>query len=156
MKRSELKKLLYSTFGHLDDVHLMALTMFAEARDQGALGIIAVGSVILERVEHRDWDGKTIKEVCLAPFQFSCFLPDDPQFEKLKMIAWAWEDWNSSLLDVCLYFAEGLINGTVPRTSEIAEHHVTQYKRCDCPASWEKDMTKIVTIGDHDFYSDKT
>jgi len=154
MKRSELKKLLYSTFGHLDDVHLMALTMFAEARDQGALGIIAVGSVILERVEHRDWDGKTIKEVCLAPFQFSCFLPDDPQFEKLKKLARNWDDRNS-ILGVCLYFAEGLINGTVPRTSEIAEHHVTQYKRCDCPASWEKDMTKITTIGDHDFYSEK-
>jgi len=154
MKRSELKKLLYSTFGHLDDVHLMALTMFAEARDQGALGIIAVGSVILERVEHRDWDGKTIKEVCLAPFQFSCYLPTDKQFGMLKKLARNWDDRNS-ILGVCLYFAEGLINGTVPRTSEIAEHHITQYLRTDCPASWEKDMTKIVTIGDHDFYSEK-
>jgi len=154
MNRSKLKKLLYSTFGHLDDVHLMALTMFAEARDQGALGIIAVGSVILERVEHRDWDGKTIKEVCLMPFQFSCYLPTDKQFGMLKKLARNWDDRNS-ILGVCLYFAEGLINGTVPRTPEIAEHHITQYLRTDCEATWEKDMTKIVTIGDHDFYSEK-
>ena len=154
MNRIELKELLYSAFGHLDDAHLMALTMFAEARDQGALGIIAVGSVILERVEHRDWDGKTIKEVCLMPFQFSGYLPTDKQFGMLKKLAQNWDDRNS-ILGVCLYFAEGLINGTVPRTPEIAEHHITQYLRTDCEATWEKDMTKIVTIGDHDFYSEK-
>ena len=155
MNHTELKDLIYETFGRLDDAHLMALTMFGEARDQGALGIIAVGSVILERVDHRDWDGKTIKEVCLMPFQFGCYLPTDKQFGMLKKLARNWDDRNS-ILDVCLYFAEGLINGTTPRSPVIAKHHVTQYKRRDCPASWEKDMTKIVTIGDHDYYSDKT
>lgn len=155
MKTSELKELLEETFGHLTATRLMALTIYGEARGESKAGKIAVGSVILERVDHRKWDGTTITEVCLFPFQFSCFLPNDPNFNGLKLIA---EDWNtkymrSPVLQECYQIADGLINGDIPRTKEIAEAHCCQYKTIDCVASWTGKMKLIATINHHQFFA---
>jgi N-acetylmuramoyl-L-alanine amidase len=160
MKSAELKALLQDTFGHLDDKQLMALTIYGEARGESEEGKIAVGSVILERVDHRNWDGKTIHEVCLCPFQFSCFLPNDQNFKSLKLIA---DDWDmkymrSMDLQDCYHTAFDMLAGRIPRTKEIADSHATQYlttalrKSSKCP-SWVKDMKKVVTVGAHEFYS---
>ncbi len=154
-KFSEIKELLYNTFGNLSDTQLLGLTIFGEARGESQEGKIAVGSVILERVEHRDWDGKTIKEVCLMPYQFSCFLPSDPNFPKLTAVAKDYDhrlDVSESLM-TCYVIANGLIKGTLLRDPIILTTHATQYKTIDCKAVWEKDFRKVATIGHHDFYS---
>jgi len=155
MKSSEIKELLLDTFGHLDDKQIMALTIYGEARGESDEGKIAVGSIILERVDHRKWDGDTIQEVCLMPFQFSCFLPDDQNFKALKMIA---EDWKekfirSTDLQDCYHITCDMLAGRILRTSEIAENHATQYKTIDCKAAWAKKMKKVATIGNHEFYA---
>src|SRR3990170_4207690 len=110
MKRKELQQLINDTFGHLDDKQLMALTIYGEARGESRAGKIAVGSVILERVDHRAWDGDTIKEVCLMPWQFSCFLPADPNFPALKLIAENFDvqRLRSRTLQLCYDIASGL------------------------------------------------
>ncbi len=141
-------------FLNLSEKQLMALTIYGEARGEPDKGKIAVGSVILERVEHRDWDGKTIHEVCLKPWQFSCFNENDPNRGKLLHIAEAWDEamaLNPTLND-CYCIAAGLIDGLILRTKEISENHATQYVRTDCEASWLKYMRKFATIGHHDFY----
>jgi len=150
-----LKKLLQDTFGKLTDTELMALTIYGEARGESREGKIAVGSVILERVDHRQWDGNTIHEVCLMPYQFSCFLPNDPNFPLLKKIADNWDAqvMRSQILSECCIYAFGLINGDIPRTKTIADAHATQYKTTACEASWADKMKHITTIGDHEFYA---
>lgn len=155
MKKQELKELLWNTFGHLTKKQLMGLTIYGEARGESKQGKIAVGSVILERVEHRDWDGKTIHEVCLMPFQFSCYLPADPNFPALKLIAEDWEGKyrNSLVLQYCYRIAADLIDGLIERTPKIAQNHATQYKTISCPAAWAKDMRLVETIGNHEFYA---
>lgn len=155
MKPQDLKGLLINTFGNLDKYQLMALTIYGEARGESTAGRIAVGSVILERVEHRKWDGETIQEVCLMPYQFSCFLPDDPNFKALQMIAGDWERkyQNSVDLQQCYAVARGLIDGLIQRTPEIAEHHCCQYKTVSCKAAWAAKMKLVVTIGAHEFYA---
>jgi N-acetylmuramoyl-L-alanine amidase len=155
MKSTELKSLLYETFGHLTDVQLMALTIYGEARGEKYEGKVAVGSVILERVEHRDWDGKTIHEVCLMPYQFSCFLPGDKNFKALKLIA---DDWDNKIkqsqpLRECLNITGLLLSQSINRTPEIAKYHATQYKTINCNAPWAKKMKLVVTIGNHEFYA---
>lgn len=160
MKRSELKELLLSAFGHLVSAQIMGLTIYGEARGESGEGKIAVGSVILERVDHRDWDGKTVQEVCLCPYQFSCFLPSDPNFAALKMIANDWENkyLQSKDLQDCYHIALDLLSGRVLRTSKIAETHATQYlttalrKSKACP-DWVKTMKKIAVVGNHEFYA---
>lgn len=160
MKSSELKELLFSTFGHLTDKQLVALTIYGEARGETKAGKIAVCSVILERVDYREWDGKTIQEVCLMPFQFSCFLPTDPNFKILKMIAESWEEKYTNSLDLqaCYHVASDLIEGIFPRTKEIAESHCCQYlttalrKSKYCP-KWVKKMKLVLVEGEHEFYA---
>lgn len=155
MTKSELKELLWTTFGNLPPIRLMALTIYGEARGESRAGKIGVGSVILERVDHRDWDGNTIHDVCLMPFQFSCFLPNDPNFHALKLIA---ENWNEKLtrskdLRDCFNVAAGLINKTIDRVPEIARAHATQYKTTTCKAAWADKMKWICTVGRHSFYA---
>jgi N-acetylmuramoyl-L-alanine amidase len=155
MKRSDLKELLLTTFGNLTDYQLMALTIYGEARGEKYEGKVAVGSVILERVDHRDWDGKNIHEVCLMPYQFSCFLPDDPNFQALKLIA---DDWDNKIkqsqsLRDCLNITGLLLTQSINRTPEIAKYHATQYKTIKCEAAWSKKMKLVATIGNHTFYA---
>lgn len=159
MKSSDLKELLFAIFGHLVPAQIMGLTIYGEARGESGEGKIAVGSVILERVDHRDWDGKTVQEVCLCPYQFSCFLPSDPNFPALKMIADDWENkyLQSKDLQDCFHIALDLLTGRTLRTAAIAENHATQYlttalrKSKFCP-DWVKKMKRVATVGSHEFY----
>ncbi len=154
-KSAEIKKLLNETFGRLDDKQILALTIYGEARGEGREGMIAVGSVILERVEHRGWDGDTIQEVCLMPWQFSCFLPADPNFIALKLMAqnFAAQHEKSRSLQNCYAVASGLLDGTIERTPEIAEHHVCQYCTQAVKPDWKSKMTLVATVGHHEFYA---
>lgn len=159
MKSSELKELLLNAFGHLTEKQIMALTIYAEARGESKEGRIAVGSVIMERVDHRKWDGDTIEEVCLMPYQFSCYLPADPNYPALRMIAKDWDNkimQSRELLD-CYRIAEGIVDGLIPRTKEIADSHCCQYlttalrKTNLCP-EWVNKMKCVLTVGHHEFY----
>lgn len=146
------------SFLKLSEKQIMALTIYGEARGESVEGKVAVGSVILERVEHRNWDGKTIHEVCLKPWQFSCFNHGDPNRGKLLNIAEMWDEAmavNPALND-CYCIASGLIDGYVPRTKEIADSHATQYLTVGCDAAWEREMKKVAVIGRHEFYSEIT
>ncbi len=179
MKSAELKQLLLDIFGHLDDRQLFAITMYGEARGETDMGRIAQGSVVLERVEHREWDGTTVKEVCLMPRQFSCFLPNDKNFPKLQAIAENWAEAWSKLpsLQNCYHLAAGLLNNVIPRDIVIAKNHCTQYvaiawrtmldaQAADLAAAgreeqlaaldkkrWWIRMRLVATIGTHEFYA---
>jgi N-acetylmuramoyl-L-alanine amidase len=155
MNAPALKEFLFDTFGNLSDSQLMALTIYGEARGEKYEGKVAVGSIILERVDHRDWDGKTVSDVCLMPYQFSCYLPDDPNFPALKLIAGDWDNkiLQSKDLRGCYSVAAMLLAGEIPRTREIAEHHATQYKTIKCKAAWADKMKKVAVIGRHEFYT---
>jgi len=155
MKPAEIKSMLWEVFSTLTEAQIMALTIYGEARGEPYEGKVAVGSVILERVEHRDWDGKTLHEVCLMPYQFSCFLPADPNFKALKLIAgdWGTKIARSKVLSECYAITSGLLDGTIPRTPEIAAAHCCQYKTRRATAAWAKKMKVILTIGQHEFYA---
>ena len=143
------------SFLKLSGSQILAITIYGEARGESVEGQIAVGSVILERVDHRDWDGKTIPEVCLKKYQFSCFNENDPNYGKLLHIAEQWDEEiaTNAALNSCWGIALGLVSGNIDRTPEIAESHATQYLTVDCNADWENKMKKVVTIGRHDFYA---
>jgi len=52
------------------ETKVIALTILAEARGEGQRGMYAVAAVIAQRAHER---GQTPKEVCLKPYQFSCW-----------------------------------------------------------------------------------
>jgi hypothetical protein len=135
----------------------MALTIYGEARGEIYPGKVAVGSVIMERVDHRDWDGKTIHEVCLMPYQFSCYLPNDPNFNALRLIAVDWETkaMRSMVMSECYQVAVGLLNESIPRTPEIAATHCCQYmtEAARKGAKWDDNMRVVAKIGHHVFFA---
>lgn len=144
-------------FGHLGDAQIMGLTIYAEARGEITAGKIGVGTVILERVDHRAWDGQTIMEVCLWPYQFSCYLPEDPNRRKLFVISKNWEDAMTldPALNDCFGIASGLIDGQIPRDPELAAAHCCQYltTTAKAGAAWWKKMNFVKKLGAHEFYA---
>jgi len=155
-------------FGHLDNPHVMGLTLYAETADQPREGKIGVGTVIMERVDHRTWDGNTIQEVCLCPAQFTCYMFNRPDLKKYrdKMLVIA-RDFPAALRDKrngktlaeCLEIATGMIDGSIPRNPVVAAAHCCQYLNPKIAAPGTKDawlkagMKLILTIKDHEYFA---
>ena len=147
-------------FLKLDEKQVMGLTIYGEARGEPIEGKIAVGTVILERVDHRDWDGTTVKEVCLKRRQFSCYNEFDKEYGKMLHIA---ENWDASIAtDFCLMncytVAVGLLSGKIPRDPVLSKAHVCQYLNPKWAEptreAWIKSGMKVVaTIKNHEFFA---
>lgn len=60
------------------DIDILARTIYGEARGEPWEGKIAVAWVVRNRAERGGWWGDTIREVCLKPWQFSCWNETDP------------------------------------------------------------------------------
>ena len=149
MNVAALKQQLNETFGHLSNAQVLALTIYGEARGESVEGMIAVGTVILNRVDRKGWMGKSVKEVCLKPYQFSCFLPTDPNFPKLRALA---GNWNDDAVGYCHDVAEMMLSGAIPRNSLLSSHNCVQYATTDCQADWIRKMRPLAQIGRHIFY----
>ena len=153
---SEKKK----PFGNLDDAQLLALCIYGEARNQGLDGMLAVGSVIMNRVRRQSWMGKTVKEVILKAEQFSCFNDDDPETPRNE------EDPN---LDQLIEIAGDFLghtqkDDTLKETYWVAVGIRDQYLKSNVgPATnyhakevnpgWAGKMKFVKKIGDHLFYA---
>lgn len=164
MMKPAIKKLYDANiddFGNLEPDQIMGLTIYAEARGENRAGRIAVGTVILERVDHRKWDGDNIIDVCLLPYQFSCYLKSDPQRITLVRIATDFLSYyrNSMPLMECANIARGLMNGTIPRDPELAAAHCCQYMNPKTAEPGQEarllkaGMKVIKDVGAHRFYA---
>ena len=72
------------------DLDVLARTIWAEARGEGVAGQVAVGRCIRNRVEadlghdgKPDWWDEGYVGVCKAPWQFSCWNKNDPNYAYL-------------------------------------------------------------------------
>lgn len=150
-------------FASLADWQLMGLCIYMEASGEPREGRIAVGTVILERVNHRDWDGNDIKSVILKPWQFSWTMPEagESYYERGVRIAEAWVDAyrGNPALQECCAIATGLLQGAIPRDADLAAVHCCQYMN---PRTAEKGqeerlleagMKIVKDVGRHRFYA---
>lgn len=146
-------------FTALDERQVMGLTICREAGGEPFEGQLAVGTVILERVDHRNWDGKTVKEVCLWKRQFSCYNEFDKGYGKTLHLA---ETWDVSIvtdfsLMSCYSLAVGMLSGDVQRHPVLAAAHCCQYLNPKW-AQPTKDkwlaagMKVILAVGRHEFF----
>lgn len=148
-------------FQRLSEWQLMGLCIYLEAANQPKAGRIAVGTVILERVEHRRWDGDTVKDVILWPAQFSWTLSTDRQYIKAVNIAKNWDRYNAEEIALrgCCEIAQGLLDGTIDRDPDLAAAHCCQYLNpVTAAATRDKwlaaGMRSIKTIKDHEFFKE--
>ena len=151
-------------FGFLPDDQLMALCLLAEAGGEPYDGRVAVGTVILERVDHQKWSGHTIQEVILWPYQFSWTLMSDPERVRMAAIAKDFDGFiqtqtpDAQALGECVDIAQGLISGTIPRDPDLAASKCCQYLNpSTAEATKEKwlasGMKLIKVVKHHEFFA---
>ncbi len=153
---SETKKSGFEVFKELDEVKLMALCIYGEARGEPFCGKIAVASVILNRVKKDGWFGSTVKEVILKPKQFSCFNVSDPNYTKLVKIATNFDNYckKDNVLTECYKIAMRMLDNNSPEPKDNV-FGATHYKTAKCKASWADSMQLVAVIGNHEFYVEK-
>ena len=131
----------------LSEVDILARTLYGEARGEGLIGIEAVANVIMNRValskQYALWWGKTISEVCLKPFQFSCWTPSDNNFYKLIRVT----DKNP-VFRMCQRVAKRALCGTLADITKGATH----YHSKDISPAWARRLMPIYEYGNHLFY----
>jgi N-acetylmuramoyl-L-alanine amidase len=138
-----------------EDLKVLALTLWAEARGEGKDGMIAVAWSIRNRVEidlghdnKPDWWGEGYTGVCKAPWQFSCWNKNDPNYPYLtglKVI----KPSEIALANVC---AAMVANSEVSDPTDGATHYYAM-SMSRLP-DWAKHGTRTCQIGRHIFYKD--
>ena len=67
----------------MGDAEVLARTLYAEARAGGATGMSDVAHVICNRAANPRWWGNSIRAVCLADRQFSCWWVKDVNYRRM-------------------------------------------------------------------------
>lgn len=124
---------------HEEQVEVLALNMYHEARGEPMDGMQMVGEVTLNRVEASNYPD-TICDVVYQPHQFS-WTHTVKNHEPQEVEIW---------LDV-LVLAENLILGEVKTFGNGATHFINPDKVRRIP-NWARQFEKVGKIGNHVFY----
>ena len=127
---------------------LLARTLYGEARGEPVRGKEAVAAVILNRVRRsRDrggyWWGDDIAQVCLKPWQFSCWNDDDPNRVKVENVG-----PRNRVFQSCLRIARRAITGALDDPT----HGATHYHGAAANPPWARGRAPSAEIGGHVFY----
>ena len=133
------------------DRFYLAATMWGEARNQGSVGMKAVGDVILNRIgTDPDRYGHTIVAAALRSKQFSCWNHNDPNFKKLTHRYLDNIDPDSvdgQRWDQAQEIAYNLLMGSPDSVGGAMHYHERSIK-----PFWAKASDRIGSIGAHIFY----
>lgn len=127
---------------------VVACTLWGEARNQGLEGMRAVASVIENRRKSGYRKKHTAAEVCLDPWQFSCWNQDDVNLARMRAVAAA----PDSRFRDALGIADEVLNRTLADSVRQARHYYAVSLRK--PPSWARGKTPCIVIGDHLFFND--
>lgn len=128
----------------MDEVDVMARTIYGEARGEPDLGKIAVGWVIQNRLALNTWYGNTVSAVCLKPYQFSCWNLGNPNLPKLRAATEA-----DSHFAKCRDASIKVLSSDVQDPTNGATHYHAAYIK---PPPWTIGAKFTVRIGNHLFY----
>lgn len=126
------------------DQKIIALTILAEARGEGNMGMYAVACVIQQRSIERKM---TVMEVCLAPSQFSCWNGKgniaSKMEDKKNLFAAPQAEYAAQLARV-IWGNQALERKVIGNANH---YHTT-----DVNPKWSKGKDATVTIKHHKFY----
>ena len=133
-----------SQISNLFDLEILAKTIYGEASGEPWIGKIAVGWTAKNRLAAESWFGKSIHEICLKPFQYSCWNDGPLQIRIAEL------KWDTTYTHACLGAAfMVLLELTSDPTSGATHYH----RAGDTPA-WAAGQTPTIQIGQHLFYKD--
>jgi spore germination cell wall hydrolase CwlJ-like protein len=129
-----------------EDLEILARTIYGEARGElyeyGIVSLIAVANVALNR--RRKNFASTIRDVCLAPLQFSCWNKNDPNLDKVKNVT-----ADCCIFRKCLYVAENVLEDRWPDLTDGCDH----YHNRDLKPYWAAYLKPKRIFGRHYFYN---
>lgn len=127
------------------DLHIMALTIYGEARGESYAGKVAVANVIKNRYligkkyRKHTW-GNSISGVCLANKQFSVWNDGGRFLNRVGK--------NNYHYQQSYAIAKGVMNGSIKDNTYGANHYHATYVK----PKWSRRLTHTITIGNHIFY----
>ncbi len=134
---------------HFSDLDIVARTLYGEARGElkqfGLCALEGVAGVIWNR-----WQGNpgrfgvSPREVCLKPYQFSCWNTNDPNRAILTQPI-----LTDAAYGLCQMVAETFLSGNAEDITQGANHY---HNRWMCPPEWALDQRPLMDIGNHRFY----
>lgn len=131
----------------MQPVEVVAATIWGEARNQGETGMRAVGCVIANRYRARYRLRKSPAEVCLDPWQFSCWNAKDPNLPRMRRIATEPDRAYATARAI----AEEVLADSIRDITEHARHYYSVTLRT--PPTWARGKKPCKVIGDHLFFN---
>lgn len=104
----------------MHDTEILARTLYGEARAHDTEDAEAIACVVMNRVAYRNWPGD-VGDVCLQPFQFSCWNANDPNRARILKVRPGENPW----FDECWRIAEAAIADRVPDQTRASTHYHT-------------------------------
>ncbi len=146
----KLQEEIWRVFGSADPLTLLTLLVYGEARGESLDGKAGVAWVAVNRVKRGGWFGNTLKKVILKPYQFSCFLPTDPNFGLLEDALLNFDRYiaEDPVFKECFYIAKGVYEGWIRDLT----HGALYYHARSVSPGWAKSYSKKAEIGNHIFY----
>ncbi|MHA1597935.1 MAG: cell wall hydrolase [Alphaproteobacteria bacterium] len=130
-------------------IEILARTLYGEARGETVRGKEAVAAVIVNRV-HRArqrggyWWGDTLENVCLKPWQFSCWNEGDPNRAKIEAVT-----PDNRVFQSCIRIARRAAAGAL----EDPTNNATHYHGSHANPPWARGQAPSAVIGRHLFYA---
>lgn len=133
------------------DQYILARTIYGEARGEyskpegGLAALIAIGNVVINRLNQKTWYGHSIREVCHKPRQFSCWNPSDPNYQIITQ-----DVIPDPLYQICYWVAANVLSGTWPDLTQGCDH----YYAITIPQApkWAQGIKPKVKIANHIFF----
>ncbi|MDD5192483.1 MAG: cell wall hydrolase [Candidatus Nanoarchaeia archaeon] len=135
-------------FSKDSDKVLLARMLYGEARNCPREEKIEIAYTAINRAnDGKKWNGETIKEAILKPWQYSCFNKDDVNYEKLK-------NPKRKIFEECLKIANEVLDGKYKELNRGQTHYHT---RAVHPSWADSDQMTHLNMGNtkHEFYMER-
>ena len=128
------------------DIDILARTLYGEARGElqkyGTTPLVAICFVIVNRYKKKF--AHSIKDVCLVPYQFSCWNKNDPNYEKITKVS----DSDAIFLK-CKTIATEVLNEKWQDITDGCDH----YHHFAIKPKWAAYLEPKRIFGSHYFYN---
>lgn len=129
----------------LNNVFLLALCIYREARGEDDQAKLAVGCVVRNRVQHPSWYGKTWFEVITKPYQFS-------SFNRGEVNSIVFGDANDRAWRKCVDVAVQVLQDAPDPTGGATYYYDKSLDRVNKPPKWAAEFVHTCDIGAFHFY----
>lgn len=136
-----------SNLDQYSDVSILARTAFGENRGGGTVGMQSVLNVIMNRAAKPSWWGHTPREVCLKPYQFSCWLTNDPNYVLISTVT-----EGNPTFGLALDLAASALKGELEDITNGATYYVSEYLK-KLP-HWADGHEPCATVAHQLFFND--